>query len=147
MSLVKIDWTPDRPALRRFGVTVFVGFAILGAAVWLLGGSLARTRETGAFVWGPLPWFLGIPAAVMLLALVAPAASLPLYRVWMGVAFVVGTIVSSVLLAAVFWLLFAAFGLILRLKGRDSLRRRGAGGTLWTEHGAEASAERYLRQY
>lgn len=148
MSLVKIDWNPDRAALRRFGITVFVGFALIGAAFWLFGGSLARTRETGTLVWGPLPWFLGIPAAVMLLALAAPEASKPLYRVWMGVAFVVGTLVSAVLLAAIYWILFAAVGVVLRLCGRDSLRGRAtAADSLWVPHPETPSAARFRRQF
>ncbi|MCK6461624.1 MAG: hypothetical protein L6Q95_17215, partial [Planctomycetes bacterium] len=114
MSLVKIDWTPDRDGYRKFGTSVLVGFTVIGAVVWLFGGSLAATREAGRLVWGPLPWFVLVPAAVFLLSRVAPRACRPLYVAWMGIAFVMGTIVSNVLLAAIYWVLFGAIATVFR---------------------------------
>ena len=146
MSFVRIDWNPDRAALRRLGVTLFAGFAVIGAAVWFLGGSFARTRDLGFFVWGPLPWFLVLPAAVLALALLVPEAARPLYKAWMGIAFVLGTVVSTVLLAAIYWVLFSAVGGALRLFGRDPMRRRPRG-SLWVPHPDAPPPERYLRQY
>ena len=33
MSMVRVDWNPDRAALRSFGRTVFIGFTIIGLGV------------------------------------------------------------------------------------------------------------------
>ncbi len=148
MSLVRIDWNPDRAGYRKFGVAVFVGFTIIGALTWLLGGSLAATRETGRLVWGPLPWFTLVPAAVLVLSLVAPRACRPLYVVWMGFAFVMGTVVSTILLAVIYWILFGGIATLFRLRRRDRLvlREPSAGATAWVEAAAVAR-EQYERQF
>ena len=149
MSLVRIDWNPDRAGYRKFGTAVFVGFTIIGALVWLFGGSLSATRETGRFVWGSLPWFTLIPAAVLVLALVAPRACRPLYMAWMGFAFVMGTVMSTVLLAIIYWGLFGAIATAFRLRRRDRLvlREPSAGASAWTQVAAAPARERYERQF
>ncbi len=148
MSLVRIDWNPDRKGYRKFGIAVFVGFTAIGALTWLLGGSLALTRESGRFVWGPLPWFTLIPAAVLVLSLVAPRACRPLYVVWMGIAFVMGTVVSTILLSVIYWFLFGAIATMFRLRRRDKLALREPAGaaSTWRE-AAVASREQYERQF
>lgn len=148
MSLVRIDWNPDRAGYRKFGIAVFVGFTILGALAWLLGDSFAATRETGRMVWGPLPWFTLIPAAILLLSIVAPRACRPLYVVWMGIAFVMGTVVSTILLAIIYWGLFGGIATIFRLRRRDrmTLREPAAGASTWVE-AAAVPREQYERQF
>lgn len=48
----------------------------------------------------------------------------PVYRVWMGLAVVLGTIMTRVLLTLVFALLVVPIGFALRLAGKDLLDRR-----------------------
>ena len=148
MSLVRIDWNPDRAGYRKFGMAVFVGFTIIGVLAWLLGGSLAATRESGRLVWGPPPWFTLVPAAVLVLSLVAPRACRPLYVVWMGFAFVMGTVVSTVLLAVIYWVLFGSIATLFRLRRRDRLvlREPASGASTWAE-AAASPREQYERQF
>ncbi|MHC4952606.1 MAG: hypothetical protein ACYTGZ_01855 [Planctomycetota bacterium] len=147
--MVRIDWSPDDAGYRRFGRTLFIGFSIIGLLVWAFGGSFAATRESGGIVWGPLPWFVLIPGAIMLLAWVAPRAAQPFYLAWMAVAFVMGTIISTVLLAAIYWILFGFVSLCFRLKGRDRLRIKPAAGgdSRWVNRGDTIPRERYERQF
>jgi len=148
MSLVRIDWNPDRAGYRKFGTAVFVGFTLLGALAWLLGGSLAATRATGSMVWGPLPWFTLVPAGVLLLSVLAPRACRPLYIAWMGVAFVMGTLVSNVLLAVIYWVLFGAIAAIFRLRRRDRLvLREPLGASTWADAAVVGARDRYERQF
>jgi hypothetical protein len=149
MSLVKIDWNPDRKGYRKFGVAVFVGFTLIGSLIWLLGGSLAATRETGSLVWGPLPWFTLIPLGVLVLSLVAPRACRPLYLAWMGFAFVMGTVVSTVLLAVIYWILFGGIATLFRLFRRDrmGLREPAKGATTWAPVASTPVRETYQRQF
>ena len=149
MSVVKIDWTPDKAGYRKFGIAVFVGFTIIGALIWLFGGSFRATRETGSFVWGSLPWFTLIPLAVLALTLVAPRACRPLYLVWMGFAFVMGTVVSTILMAVIYWVVFGGIATIFRLKKRDrmALREPAAGASVWMEVAAAPAREQYERQF
>ena len=149
MSMVRIDWSPDRDALGRFGRTVFVGFTIIGVAVWFWGGSFAATRDGDGVVWGALPWFVGLSALVWALAAWAPAAARPIYLVWMAVGFVMGTIISTVLLAAIYWILFGFIALCFRLRGRDRLRIRTAPAQDegWVVRNGATPRERYQRQF
>ena len=149
MSLVKIDWQPGDAGYRKFGITIFVGFTIIGALVWFLGGSFAATRDTGEMVWGPLPWFVLIPASVMVVALARPAWVRPFYLAWMSVGLVMGTIISTILLAVFYWVVFGSVALFFRLKGRDLLRLRKTktDESLWTVRGEHTPRERYERQF
>ncbi|MFI5403186.1 MAG: SxtJ family membrane protein [Planctomycetota bacterium] len=149
MSLVKIDWRPDRAGYRKFGVAVFVGFTIIGALVWLFGGSLAATREAGRLVWGPLPWFTIPTAAILALSIVAPRACRPFYIAWMAIAFVMGTVISNLLLAVIYWILFGGIAALFRLRGRDGLllKKPAAGSSTWTTTSDASSRERYQRQF
>ena len=150
MSLVKIDWKPDDKAMRSFGRTLFIGFTIIGLAMWFFGGSYDATRAGDGIVWGPLPWFVLIPLGIWLLALVSPKAARPFYLVWMSVGFVMGTVISTILLAAIYWLLFGFVSLCFRLMGRDRLRLKPVeeGNTTWVDRGSDAiEAKRYEHQF
>jgi len=148
MSLVKIDWNPDRAGYRKFGVAVFLGFSLIGALSWVFGGSLAATRATGHMVWGSLPWFTLVPAAVLLLSIALPRACRPLYMAWMAVAFVMGTIMSNVLLAFIYWVLFGSIATVFRLRRRDRLViREPLGASTWSDAKTVAAKDRYVRQF
>jgi len=111
MSMVHIDWRPTRKQLRLFGVSILVGFGLIGA--WLM---FHDHLDTAAYVcWG-------IAAVIGGLGLSGTKVALPFYWVWMGIAFVMGTVISHVLLGIVFFLLVTPMGLVMRLIGRDRLR-------------------------
>ena len=62
----------------------------------------------------------------MLAALGAAAPrllSIP-YRLWMSLALVLGFTITRLLLTAVFFLLITPVGLLMRLAGRDPMRRK-----------------------
>jgi len=136
VSVVSINWNPDAAGYRSFGRAVFVGFTLIGLVLWWMWGTT-----------GHLPWFIGVSGAVYALTLIAPRASRPLYVVWMGIAFVMGTIISTILLALIYWVLFGFVALCFRLKGRDRLRLRGPGGSTWVTHPGVPARERYERQF
>src|SRR5690606_38839000 len=102
----------SRRALRNFGLVV--GGVVVGIAAvvaWRRGWDL-----------GPLVLGLGGPgAALVLLGLAAPATLRPVYRVWMGLAVVLGFVMTRVLLTLVFVLVVLPIGLALRLVGKDLL--------------------------
>lgn len=104
-----------RKALRRFGLVVggvFLGIAVVGA--WQRG-------------WAPGPVLTvlgGLGSALVVLGLAAPALLRPFFRVWMGLAVVLGFVMTRVLLTAVFALVVVPIGLGLRLFGKDLLHRR-----------------------
>jgi multisubunit Na+/H+ antiporter MnhG subunit len=81
------------------------------------------------------------------LGLVKPAAIRPIFAAWMGVALVIGAVVSRLILAALFYLVFTPVGLLFRLIGRDELRlRRIDTESYWTEKERPRDVRSYLRQ-
>jgi len=138
MSVVKIDWAPDTAGYRSFGRAVFVGFTLIGLLLSWMWGTATH-----------LPWFIGIPAAVWALTWFAPQASRPLYLIWMGIAWVMGTIISTILLALIYWVMFGFVSLCFRLMGRDRLHLKtpAADESNWVPHTGVPPRDRYERQF
>jgi hypothetical protein len=114
MALLRIDWKPAPRKVREFGLILL---ALSAVAAWR-GSRLA-------------------PAGLVLGALATAlpgSAGLRIYKAWMGVAFVVGSVVSPLILGAVFYGLVTPLGLVMRLLGRDALRlKRPEGPSYWTD--------------
>jgi hypothetical protein len=108
---------------RQFGWTVGGVFAVLGALLlWR-----HRTPAGAAFA------LLG--GALLLLAAAAPALLAAPHRAWLALARVLGRVNSAIFLCLTFFLLLTPLGFVLRLFGRDELRRRGrAPASMWTPY-------------
>ena len=96
----------DKAELRKFGLSVGTVFAIAGAVFAFFGTSWAH------FLWMP-----GI--ALVVLGLIIPAILLPVQKVWMGFAVVMGFFMTRVILSLVFFLMVTPIGLIGRILGRQ----------------------------
>jgi hypothetical protein len=96
---------------RSFGFVFAVVFALLG------GLSLYNAGHR----W---PWWFAIAAAFALIALVVPRALAPLNRLWAKFGLLIHAIVSPIILAVLFYACIMPFGLLMRLFGKDPLRRR-----------------------
>src|SRR5437660_11363505 len=113
MQWSDISWKPSTRTLRQF------------AGVWLLAlGGLACWH---GFVRGHST--LGIVLAVLAvtvgpLGLIRPQAIRPVFLIAMIAAFPIGWLVSRVILACLYYGIFAPVGLLFRLIGRDALARR-----------------------
>ncbi len=100
----------SRSSLRKFGLVVGAIFLLLG--FWLLyrqGEPLPRN----------LAWAVG--GVLVLTGGLLPALLGPVYRVWMGLAFTLGWVVSRVLLALIFYVIVTPISLIMRLAGKRPL--------------------------
>jgi hypothetical protein len=102
--------------------------------------NLAQAKDTGlaivlilllvALIWEQHQLIL--PAAIVLvLAMAWPALFRPLAHVWFGLSFLLGSIVSKILLTVVYALIAVPVGLIRRLGGADAMRlkqwKKGSG--------------------
>jgi hypothetical protein len=136
MSLVQIRWRPGPGELRKFGVVVIIGLALIGLALQFFMG-----HPRSAWVLYGAAALLGLPA------LTGTRAALPGYWLWMGVAFVVGNIMGRVLLSAVYYGLITPMGLGRRaVSDRLSLRRRRVD-TYWTDIESKDESARYERLF
>jgi ABC-type uncharacterized transport system permease subunit len=104
----------DTKGLRQFGL--------------MLGGILA-------VVFGLLlPWtweldnlpnvsWIGAGAVVIGWALIAPDSMRGLYNGWMRVALAIGNVINTIILAIVYFIVITPMGVIMRLIGKDPMRR------------------------
>ena len=97
--------------LRKFGFLVGAVFTLLG--VWF------RWRGKGRY-----PYFLAPGAVLVVLGTVAPRALRLIYVGWMSLAFLLGFVVSNILLTLFFYLVVTPIGLVARLAGKDFLNRK-----------------------
>jgi hypothetical protein len=109
-ELAALDYS--RKALRSFGLVVggvFVGIAAI--LVWRSGWALGPIGTT----------LLVLGSTLAAFGLAFPRALRPVYRAWMGLALVLGYVMTRVLLTVVCVTLFIPIGLALRLVGKDLL--------------------------
>jgi hypothetical protein len=93
----------------------------------------ARSRDTGlalvlllliAHLTTRRDGFATAAMVVLVIAMTAPLVFRPAAVVWFGLSHVLGTLMSKVLLGAVFYLIVTPIGLLRRLLGHDALRLR-----------------------
>jgi hypothetical protein len=104
----------SRRQLRRFALIVgsvlmLIALTIAWRGEWAIGSGTRALAGSGALL--------------ALLGLVAPEALRPLYRAWMGLALVLGHVMTRVLLALVFFLIVTPIGLVRRALGRDPIEK------------------------
>lgn len=68
--------------------------------------------------------FVAAAAALLFAAMAWPALYRPLGRLWFGLSHALGTVMSRVLLSAVFFVLVTPIGWMRRVTGADSLQLR-----------------------
>ncbi len=132
-----IPFKPSSTTLRWFGG---VGALILAG---LAGLRFVHADATSALV------LAGLALVVGLVTCVYPSALRPVFVGWMIITYPLNWTVSQVLLACVFYCIFAPLGLFLRLIGRDdlALRTRGRPDTYWTAKPTAEDVRRYFRQF
>jgi len=101
-----------RSEMRKFALSMTVGFGVLGGIFFLLGA-----RRGPTVLW--------IIAGVFLVAgFTMPAMLKPIHRVWMQISLALGWFNTRLLLTVMFYLVFFPVALLMKLFGRDSLSRK-----------------------
>lgn len=137
------NWNPGTAEKRKFAVSLIIGFPIL-AAVFALVGWLRTGAWSGGFVWLAV-----IGAALGAVLWVLPQIARPFYLVWYFAACCLGIVISNLLIAAFFYLVFTPIGLLMRAAGRDPLQKRldRSRTTYWHDVEKVVDGERYFRQF
>lgn len=104
----------DTKGLRQFGL-------ILGSILILVFGLLLPW----IWNWNNLPnlQWIGTGAIVIAWALIAPDSMRGLYTWWMRIAMVIGNVVNTIILAIVYFIVITPMGSIMRMMGKDPMRR------------------------
>ena len=133
----KLDLRPDGRKLRQFAVAWVVFFGLIWAPILLLRG-----HWPAAGVAGAVATLGGVAGAVR------PAVLRPAFVALSLVTLPIGWIVSAVALAVMYYLVVVPIGLVLKLAGRDPLRRGldPSAATYWREREQPSDAD-YFRQF
>ena len=123
--IMKMNWTPSRTELRKFGAVIILGFGLIGAVAY------GRGRITSA------QWIWSISSAIGVWSILFPSLAKPFYWAWMGFGNVMGSIVSPIVLAAIFYGIVTPIAFLFRRLSRDPLRlnrKTITGDSYWLEH-------------
>ena len=98
--------------LRSFGLLTGGIWAVIGVLPWVLRRDPVRL------------WAEALAVLLVGFGVVWPAALRYPYRGWMALGHALGWINSRILLSLVFYLVVTPMGFVMRLFGRDPMRRR-----------------------
>lgn len=138
MALIEIQWNPPARFLRQFA-GIF-GLVCLLLASWLWFKHDARTA---AQVVG------GVGILIAAVGWFWPAVVRWLYLGWMIVFYPVGWIMSLLILAAIFYLVIAPIGLVMKLIGRNPMPHGfdPSAKSYWIARPTDTPHQRYFRQF
>jgi len=135
--LLRINKNPSRNELRQLAWSLLIGFGVLGViALW-------RHRPTLAYrLWGT-GGILGTAS------LVSTQTSRIIYRLWMGWAVVMGTVMTQIILACLFFVVITPIAILFRCFGRDPLRLKKSSidESYWTDHPKITDRSYYQRLF
>jgi hypothetical protein len=138
MSIVPINWQPDRKTLAEFSE---FGMFFLGMVASPLAYFKGHSSLAAVF------WLLAVTGRV--LGLWRPALLKPVYIGLTLATWPIGWVVSHLTLALLYYGVMTPIGFLLRLSKRDPLGRgfdRNAP-TYWEPYNPDRGMKRYLRQF
>ena len=97
--------------LRIFGLTMTAAFAVLGMI----------------FLWRGFPGWIVlfcISAFFLLTGLAVPIILRPVEWLWMKVAHAIGIVMTFILLTLTYYIIITIIGILMRLFGRDPMKRK-----------------------
>lgn len=133
----EIDKRPSRADQIKVGVTMLVGFGVLGMVQFFL-----RHRvHAGEALWG-----LG---GLGLLVSLTPQLGRWLHIGWMGLGVTIGIVTQPIVMILLYVLLFVPLGLVFRAVGRDMMKRKllARAASYWEPYEESDDALTYFRQY
>lgn len=142
--LQEVNWDPDTRERRAFARMLALGVSVI-AAVWFVLVFLFTGRWVPAV---PL-WIVGVGEALALVTWMSGPLGKAIHAVWFFLICVIETILTTVLLGAVFYGVITPVGLIQRVFGRKFLTKRGdpAATSYWRPMEKMDDPSRYYRQF
>lgn len=145
MKLVEMNWQPTERQLRQFGWMALVGLPLAG---WLFAGK-PWPLSTATMLQISVIAVLGVAGAVCaMLAEARPNLLRTPFIALTLVALPIGMVVSELILAVIYFAVFAPVALLFKLTGRDALDRQldRTSVTYWRPKAQPKGVESYFRQ-
>ena len=139
-----INWSPDVAERRKFARTLMLGVPCMG-----VGLSIIVRLASGHWNFHTPAMVVGIGLAVAVISWLLPVVALPVYRVWYFIVCLIDTIVTTVVLTVLFYVVIFPAGLLYRMFKGAAFRKRPDVGraSYWQEVPATQDVSRYYRQY
>jgi hypothetical protein len=139
MSLVEINWHPERKQLKSFGKTALIATTIISLLLYLF--------KSGAIQWALIIFAAGV--IIFLNSYISLKLTRMIYIVLMVMTLPIGLFVSFMLLSSFYFLLLTPVGILFRLINRDVLGRKFESkmNSYWRKMKAPESTERYYHQF
>jgi hypothetical protein len=139
MSLVEINWNPNRKELRNFAIVALIASALLSLLLYVIKGLAVQ--------WLAIIWAVGI--ITFLSSFIHVKITRVIYLGLILITLPIGYVVSFLLLAAFYFLLLTPLGLLFRLIGRDQLCRRfdPDAKSYWLKREPPKNLSRYFQQF
>jgi hypothetical protein len=110
---------------RKFGLTVGIAFVVLAAlARW-------RGQPAAAVV------LLAVGGVLMAGGLVSPTRLGPIQRGWMSLAHAISKVTTPIVMGAVYFVVLAPVGFVMRALGRNPMVREESDGSFWVTRTAK----------
>jgi len=110
--MMKTPDTSDKNELRKFGLVMAAAITVLGLIRWWLHG----------FGAPPMAFFY-VALAFLALGLAVPRALQPVFAAWMKFSLALNWVMTRVLLMTAFFGMIVPTRVILRLAGKDPMKR------------------------
>jgi hypothetical protein len=138
MSLVEINWNPEKHQLRMFGLTAVI---VLGVVGFVLRFVFGVSGIAALFV-------AGAGLCIFVVSLVSVRAVRIIYLGLTFAALPIGFVISILLMAVFYFFILTPVGLVFKMLGRDALARKFRMDTpsYWTSHTQNSDPERYFHQ-
>jgi hypothetical protein len=138
MAILEIPKDPSPKTLALFGWLLGLVLCAFGGLVALRSGWLLAPKV-----------LMGSGVVIAIAYYAIPPIRRPIYLAWVYAFWPVGTVVSLVLLGAVYYGVLTPIGLLRRLASRDSMQRRfdTAASSYWEAHPGKPAADRYFKPY
>jgi len=144
MFLFHMNWKPSASELRKFGLVLLIGFGLIGAFFHfgILPMSTPR-KSIGLWCWlfGGAAGSLGLSGTIL---------ARPIYWLWMAIALVIGSIVSRIIVALIYFLVFTPMRILAQLIQRDKLMlktKSKKSTSYWVDLSYRTDRKSYLRQF
>jgi len=140
----EVNWNPGRGDLRKFSLSLIVGFPLMAGAVLLMG----RLTSHG-WKWHHAAALAGIGVALGAVLWVVPLLARPFYFAGYFFACCMGVVMGNLLLAIIYCLFFTGLGLLARISGRIAMRKTLdlTAPTYWRAAQTSRDLRRYYDQF